>query len=106
MKEQIRQLLEDLFYEAMETPGEAYISTTLHKRDELNNDDENLLIGGDGWDDFESFFSWIYDDVLMDRFYTLGMAHEDRMEYVTEEQVEDELIDEISEWTVAHIEED
>ena len=103
MKEQIRQLLADLFYEGMETPGEAYISTTI---DSGKHDEEHLLIGGDGWDDFESFFAWIYDEVIMKRFYTLGMAHEYRMEYVTEADVSEELIDEISEWTVKHIEEE
>jgi hypothetical protein len=105
MKERARQILEALFYGALETPGEAYISTTLHKRDELNDDEENMLIGGDGWDDFESFFSWIFE-IIEDRYYDIGMAHEYRQEFVTDEEVENELIEELEEWTVKYIEEE
>lgn len=105
MKERARQILEALFYGALETPGEAYISTTLHRRGEINNDDEQLLIGGDGWDDFENFFAWIFE-IIEDRYYEIGMDHEYRQEFVTDEQVEDELIEELEEWEVKQIEED
>jgi hypothetical protein len=105
MRERARKILKALFYGAMETPGEAYISTTLHKRDELNDDEEQLLIGGDGWDDFESFFSWIFE-IIEDRYYEIGMDHEYRQEFVTDEEVENELIEELEEWKVKYIEED
>lgn len=106
MRERARQILEALFYGAMETPGEAYISTTLHKRGEVNDDQEQLLIGGDGgWDDFESFFSWIFE-IIEDRYYDIGMDHEYRGDFVTDEQVEDELIEELEEWEVKQIEEE
>lgn len=105
MKERVRKIMEALFYEAMETPGEAYIETSFHKRGEINDDDEQLLIGGDGWDDFESFFAWIYD-IIEDLYYRMGMDHEYRGDFVTDDQVEDELIEELETWRVQYIEEE
>lgn len=106
MKERARRILEALFYEALETPGEAYISTTLHKRGEINDDQEKMLIGGDGgWDDFDSFFDWIYD-IIKHMYYEIGMDYEYRMHPVPEEQLEDELIEELETWRIQYIEED
>ena len=102
MKERVRKIMEALFFEALETPGEAYISTTI---DRGEHDEEQLLIGGDGWEDFESFFAWIYD-IIEGMYYRLGMDHEYRGDFVTEEDVEDELIEELEEWRVAYIEEE
>jgi len=101
MKERARQILENLFFEAMETPG-SYISTTI---DRGEHDEELLLIGDGGWDDFDAFFDWIFE-IIEDRYYDIGMYHEYRGDFVTEEQVEDELIEELEDWRVAYIEEE
>jgi hypothetical protein len=85
------EVLEKLFDEAMSKRNGGIIVTRFGGQEELRN----TLIGKDGFQSFEKYFAWIYG-ILTDRYYALM----EQYIYLTEEEIENMVLDEVKTWYV------
>ena len=89
------EVLEKLFDEAMNSRN-AFIIMRFNGQEDL----KNTIVGDYGFKDFEKFFAFVYG-ILTDHYYALM----ERYIYLSEEEVEDMVLDEVKTWTVQPMDE-